>query len=191
MRKICAAALLGLLAGAAPLFAQASPQSIELVTDWYRHFLGRSEDPGIVGWAQQLDAGQPPEKVLALILGSPEYYDRCGGTPRRFVGALFQDLTGRPPTREQAAVWLRRLALDPNGGESDDERVDVAYNVLLRYPQNYQVAPPPPPPVIIDRDHHDRDWDRRYWDHDDDHDYRRPYYPPIHRDQDHDHKDRR
>ena len=126
----CAAALL-----AAPAQSQYGPgpgpggydAPEQMVEQWYRQFLGRRADPQSSVWVEQLRSGQPPEGVLAQILGSTEYYNRAGGSPDRFVAQLHRDLTGRPIAQREIAFWVNQLyRMDRN---------DLAYQMTMRYPQ--------------------------------------------------------
>jgi hypothetical protein len=106
----------------------------ELVRQWYRKFLDRRVDPsGYQNWVDELVRGQPPEMVLAAILASDEYYQRAGSTPEGFVQKLFQDLTGRLPTRAELDFWVRRAYTQ--------DRVDIAHALLTRYPQTWSPEP--------------------------------------------------
>jgi hypothetical protein len=80
---------------------------------------------------------------LSAILGSPEYYSKCGSTPEGFLTTLFQDLLGRAPTSREFANWRRYLDYESNQ--------EVAYAVLLRHPESWGAG----------RRWHDRDEDRR------------------------------
>jgi hypothetical protein len=188
VRRYLIAFLVGAVVAAAPAAAQAqSAQSQALAASWYARFLGRPVDAAGSGWAVALDQGQRPEKLLAALLGSPEYYQRTGGTPENYVQSLFLDLTGRRPTPAEYSLWIRRLLHTRGEQPGYDELTDLAYAMLLRYPQSYQ--PPPvvvaPPPVVVPEI---RDRDRRDWDHDD-YEYRRPVYPRERWDHDRDHHD--
>jgi hypothetical protein len=106
----------------------------QLVRSWYLRFLHRPAGNGEeLGWVQALESGQPADQILSGILGSTEYYNNAGGTPDRFVGRLFTDLNGRPPSREEMEFWVRRLHIaNPN---------DVAFEMLTRYPQHWGEEP--------------------------------------------------
>ena len=128
--------LLTVLAGlVGPAGAQDPVQEpVRLVRSWYQRFLDRRvEDAGLIGWAGHLQRGVPPEQVLSMILGSEEYYTRSGLTPQGFVRNLFTDITGRQPTPNELAFWLRRMQFQ--------DRQQVAYEVLARHPGSWQAAP--------------------------------------------------
>jgi hypothetical protein len=160
MRRSAILACCGVFLAAAPSFAQSNwyhegyqgaypQQAEELVRVWYQRFLHREPDPNRAAWVDALNSGQQPEAVLAGILSSTEYYDKAGGSPEAFVNRLFQDLTGRRPSPSEMDHWVRRAAYG--------DRKDVAYALLMRYPQDWGTGP-------TYRD------DRRY-------DYRRPNWP--------------
>jgi hypothetical protein len=187
MRRFLTAVLLGALAAAAPTAAQAqSAQSQAAVAAWYTQFLHRGYDAGGLGWASALDQGQSPDKVLASILGGDEYYLRTGA-PQGYVQTLFTDLLGRQPTPEEYGFWVNRLAQVGGAAPDYEQRVDLAYEFLVRYLQNEAFVPPVVvapvvaptvvvPPVI--------NYGRRYGDHDD-YEYRRPFIPSVRVERDH------
>jgi hypothetical protein len=111
-----------------PSMAPADPQT--LVNSWYLRYLHRNADPGAAGWVQSLRRGHSPEEVLATILSSDEYYLDAGNTPFSFIRQLYIDLFGRQPSAQEVGYWLRRLRFD--------SRKDIAYQLLTRYPQNWQ-----------------------------------------------------
>jgi len=162
MRRFIAGALLGigLLATPAPAqYAPAGGDAQQLVDSWYQRFLNRPRDSWGSVWIDSLQQGQPPESVLAKLLGSQEYYDKGGGTPEGFIQKLYFDLSGRQPAPQEVQYWVQRLY--------QTDRNDVAYQLLMRYPQSWQggiqdsynSAPPPSQPSF----------DLHY-------DYRRPSY---------------
>jgi hypothetical protein len=80
------------------------------VQGWYQQYLHRPLDPlGAQVWVNQLRSGAPPGTVLAGILGSDEYYRRCGGNEAAFVTGLYTDLVGRPPCAQDLANWCGRM----------------------------------------------------------------------------------
>jgi Domain of unknown function (DUF4214) len=107
-----AAALVTLGTTATSANAQAvysrQPQNadVHLVDSWYRHYLGRPVDEvGLQSWLPQLANGNSE----AGILGSPEYYNRHGGTPQGFVAGLYVDVLGRQPGANEVQSWVARL----------------------------------------------------------------------------------
>jgi len=154
MRRVILPALLLLLC-ALPTSAQygryggrGAREAERTVAGWYDRYLGREMDPGAATWIRSLQQGQDPERVLATILGSDEYYTRAGGSPAAFVRRLFDDVGNRRPTQREMDYWVHQVR--------HRNRDDVAYGILTRNAQNYD----------DDRDHHDnydyRRSDRRY-----------------------------
>jgi hypothetical protein len=187
MRRFLIAFLLGALAAAAPTAAQAqSAQSQAAVSAWYAQFLHRGYDAGGLGWASALDQGQSPDKVLASILGGDEYYLRSG-TPQGYVQNLFADLNGRQPTPTEYGFWVNRLAQVGGAAPDYEQRVDLAYEFLVRYLQNEPFSPPVvaaplvAPTVVVPPVFN---YGRRYGDHDN-YEYRRPFVPSVRVERDH------
>jgi hypothetical protein len=141
----------------------AYPDAAEaLVHNWYARFLHRNAVAGEEsGWENLLRQGQQPEMVLASILGSDEYFMNAGGTPDRYIAALYTDLTGNQPNPKEMAFWSQRLSY---GYADNNVRTDIAYAMLHRYPQNWTA---PPPTGYYPDDH-------RYQ-------YQKPVYPPYKR----------
>jgi hypothetical protein len=111
-------------------------QPEDLVRAWYQKYLNREVDAvGYQAWVSGLRSGTSPEMTLAGILSSDEYYLKGGNTPEGYIQTLFQDLTGRPPTPGEQDYWLRRLY--------HEQRVDIAYAMVTRYPQTWGAAPRP------------------------------------------------
>jgi hypothetical protein len=98
----------------------------EVVEGWYLRYLGRDLDPGAAVWIDQLRRGENPSAVLAGILGSDEYYQQSGSTPRRFIDRLYIDVAGRRIDGREMDQMLQRLRFS--------DRQQVAYELLLRYP---------------------------------------------------------
>ena len=129
-----------------------------------------------------------PDRILAGILGSDEYYLRSGGTPQGYVQTLFTDVNGRQPTAAEYGFWVNRLVQVGGAAPDFEQRVDLAYEMLARYPQNWQgaattcVAPTYVAPTIVVPPVYN--YGRRYGDRDD-YEYRRPYVPSVRWDRDH------
>jgi Domain of unknown function (DUF4214)/Divergent InlB B-repeat domain len=103
-------------------------QSVEyrtrLVQGWYQTFLKRlPSGPELASWLGLLGSASE-ETVESQILGSSEYFaNRGGGTDDGFVGALFQDLLGRPPAAAELTAFKTLLA-------QGTPRPQLALNVL-------------------------------------------------------------
>jgi hypothetical protein len=133
-QAIAAAIVVGTIAAVAvgqyPYGQPSQDRPTALVTDWYNRYLGRNPDYAAAGWIDQLRRGKSPQEVLSAILGSDEYYTRAGGTPQAFVQRLFMDVVGRPPSPQEADSLMRKAWRG--------HRNDVAYQLLLRYPQGWE-----------------------------------------------------
>jgi hypothetical protein len=167
MRHLCIFTIVVLLAQSSPVSAQVVADPVTLVDSWYRMYLGRSalNDPGSAGWIYLLRRGTSPASVLAGILGSPEYFNRVGGTMPAFITAVYREVVGRPPTPGELRFWLRRAYTQ--------SRRDIANEILAQNPGAGMVvtlpaavAPPTGPSP---------GWPRDRWRHRDD--YRRPFFP--------------
>jgi hypothetical protein len=87
-------------------YRQPQNADVQLVDSWYRHYLGRPvDDVGLQAWLPELAIGHPE----AGILGSPEYYNRHGGSPQGFVAGLYVDVLGRQPSANEVQNWVFRL----------------------------------------------------------------------------------
>jgi hypothetical protein len=135
---------------------------------------------GMLNWVNALNQGASADSVLAGILGSDEYYARCGSTPQGFISKLYSDALGRPPTPAELNFWAGQMYTQ--------DRSQIAAALLTQNPgvwSGYGTATPAPvvtPGVIVtpgvgwyrdwNRDRH-WDWDRHYYSRD----YGRPYVP--------------
>ncbi|HEV8060351.1 MAG TPA: DUF4214 domain-containing protein, partial [Gemmataceae bacterium] len=84
----------------------------------------RPADPGgLQQWVSFLDGGGTVEALSANLIGSPEYFQKAGGTNDAFLTALYHDVLGRPIDSKGQAFYTGEL----NGGTS---REAVAFSVL-------------------------------------------------------------
>jgi hypothetical protein len=86
---------------------ESSPETrAKAVSGLYGSLLGRPPDPlGLSSAIQFLGAGGRMEQLEAVLLGSPEYFQRGGGTTRGFLKALYRDILGRAVDPSGAATW--------------------------------------------------------------------------------------
>jgi uncharacterized protein DUF4214 len=114
---------------------------VALIDNWIHQYLGRRPNREDIANGQRIDQGAlDPVNVLAGILSCDEYYTRrAGGDDMRYVQALYRDVAGRAPSQREADYWYRRLRSGPEGMEG---RIDVAYELLQRYPPNLGGAAP-------------------------------------------------
>jgi uncharacterized protein (TIGR03118 family) len=98
---------------------------IDQVEDLYQTLLSRPADPvGMLLSVNFLGRGGSPDTVKAVILSSPEYFQKHGGTNAGFMTALFQDVLHRP-VDPQTQVALTSFLDDGNS------RIQAALDVLL------------------------------------------------------------
>jgi hypothetical protein len=88
------------------------------------HYLGRNTRPEeIANWQTHFREGGTYQKFLATVLGSDEYYQRCGSDPDRWIGRMFIDMLRRPPSDEEFRRWKYRWQRNNGGG---GERMETA-----------------------------------------------------------------
>ncbi len=96
-----------------------------LVAAAYREILGRSPDSsGLDFWAAALITRLPSQDLYGQLYGSPEYFDRSGGTAASFVRSLYGSILSRTPDSSGEAFWLDQLM---TGRRS---RADIARSFL-------------------------------------------------------------
>jgi hypothetical protein len=98
-----------------------------------------------------------PDRCVSSSQPGPEYYAKDGNAPDGFIHRLYRDLLGREPTAAELAFWMRRMY--------HEERSDVAYDFLMRYPQSWQASPAlaAPPTVAVPAEVDRYEYRRRYW----------------------------
>jgi len=102
-----------------------------LVRYWYRSYLRRAADPEEVQmWGRQLRRGANPAAVLSSILASREYLDYAGGTRADFIKQLLLDVGHHEPSGREVRYKMMRTR--------NLRRGQIAYNFLLRYPNNWR-----------------------------------------------------
>jgi hypothetical protein len=112
------------------------------IRDLYVRALGREPEPdGLAYWIGKVRTGTRLTDVGALFYGSPEYFQRSGGTPESFVQALYRDLLERPADDGGLAYWANeyRRGVHPvaiaagfyASVESRGRRVDDLYQRVL------------------------------------------------------------
>lgn len=66
------------------------------VTGVYTKYLGRTPSPTeVAGWVGVIQQGQTPEQIIAAFVGSPEYFQKQGGTNSGWLDRVYQDVFGR------------------------------------------------------------------------------------------------
>jgi hypothetical protein len=79
----------------------------------YQRYLKRAADPtGLANDITFLQSGGTVEQLAAVIIGSPEFFQKQGGgTNNGFLSALYQDALNRPIDSGGAAQWLQAFAI--------------------------------------------------------------------------------
>lgn len=92
-------------------FQQSKEFRVNLVWNFYRRFLERiADDFGLNASIAFLAAGGTDEQVEAEIIGSPEYFQRNGGTNDAFLTAVYRDLFHRDVDSGARAAYGQALA---------------------------------------------------------------------------------
>ncbi len=95
-----------------------------VVQNLYMRYLGRPADPaGSQQWVSFLNSGGTVEALAANLIGSPEYFQKAGGTNDAFLTALYQDVLSRAIDSQGQAFYTSEL----NAGTS---REAVAFSVV-------------------------------------------------------------
>jgi uncharacterized repeat protein (TIGR01451 family) len=108
--------------GASPTFVvQSIMNSLEFATkqvqDLYAQLLGRPADPaGLQGSVAALQGGLTSLQLEALILASPEYMVKQGGTLNGFLQGVYHDVLQRQIDSSGAATWTKELAAGVSPG---------------------------------------------------------------------------
>lgn len=90
-----------------------------LIRDYYSRFLGRNAGQGdLNAWLPAFKAGLSDEQVISLIMSSPEYLGRAGGTNTGFVDKAYRDLLGRGADPAGRDALLLNLAQSQSGARA-------------------------------------------------------------------------
>jgi hypothetical protein len=93
------------------LAVEQSPEYLGRVVDqMYQTILRRPADSaGRLASVLFLQAGGSADELRALLYGSPEYYQRAGGTDPAFLAALFSDEVSQAPENQTQTALLGLL----------------------------------------------------------------------------------
>jgi uncharacterized protein DUF4214 len=89
-------------------FVLSTEHRSNVVQGLYHDYLGRGTDPGGEAyWVNVLGQGVSEFQLLALIVGSDEYYRNHGGDDAGFIRGLYHDVLQRPdpPGPSEIAYW--------------------------------------------------------------------------------------
>ncbi|MEZ5205029.1 MAG: DUF4214 domain-containing protein [Acidimicrobiales bacterium] len=88
-------------------------------TDMYRgldvdrvfvKYLRRTSDPsGRTFWINRLREGRALWRFRAQLFGSPEYFNKAGGTNESYVTKAYSDVLGRAPDPSGRTFWTNKL----------------------------------------------------------------------------------
>ena len=85
----------------------------EMIDAWFRHYLGRSADPGgLSSRLTLLRRGADPEEIEANIIGSDEYWNRHNHNVVGFIRGLYNDILNREPNRDELRNWADRYVVN-------------------------------------------------------------------------------
>jgi hypothetical protein len=108
----------------------------------YQTLLGRTPQPAeTAGWSSFLASGNSAEDLEAIILGSPEYLQRQGGSIKNFLTAVYLTALHRSITAGELASWTQSLIAGTSrtavavtvlaSAESDTVEVQSIYQQLF------------------------------------------------------------
>jgi hypothetical protein len=110
------------------------------IGDMYHRLLGRNvETLAKSQWVEVMGSGVTDEQVMSVLIGSPEYFSKAGGTDDLFLDRMYHDLLGRPIDEVGRASLMG--ALSSNDGQaqaaltvlrSDEYRSDLVRADYLR-----------------------------------------------------------
>jgi hypothetical protein len=97
----------------------------DVVQELYQTYFRRAADPsGLQTYVAFLDNGGTEQRLRAILLSSPEYYNGAGhGTDRGYLAALSEDVLGHPLDDATRARF-------PQGLGSESARATVAAEIL-------------------------------------------------------------
>jgi hypothetical protein len=138
-----------------------SPEAEDhLVKGWYLTYLGRPALNGEEsGWVNALASGLAPERVLSLILGTPEYFAHAPSIPgiggaasdATFVTALYVQLLNRTPSAAEVAPWVSAIPQIGHDGVAQAFLGSAEYrsNIVTSYYSTILRRPMPPTPAEV------------------------------------------
>ncbi|HEX5443800.1 MAG TPA: DUF4214 domain-containing protein, partial [Pirellulales bacterium] len=82
-----------------------------IITNYYKQFLFRDPDPqGLAYWRDSVwKVYGGPERVIAGMMSSPEFYASAGGTDTGWVKALYERLLNRQFDTQGLNYWVNQL----------------------------------------------------------------------------------
>jgi len=90
-----------------------SPESLNyFVAQEYERLLLRQASPSeITSWSNPMQPplNWPERQVDGGLMGSPEYWNRCGANDIGWINQMFNDCLGRAPAPDEIAIWQQAL----------------------------------------------------------------------------------
>jgi hypothetical protein len=110
---------------AANTFTHSAEYYSHFVTGSYERFLGRAPDaPGLTSWVSAMQNGLTEERLVASLIGSPEYIVHHGGSAGAdWIDAIYMNLLNRTPGTAEINGWTVALQ---NGMSLSD----VGYSIV-------------------------------------------------------------
>jgi hypothetical protein len=108
----------------------------DLVASVFNSCLGRAAAPADLSfWTAQLRSGLSDEQLEAAVLGSPEFFDRSGGSKSSFLNGLYEVLLGRPadPSAQAAFSGFTDQQVASTVLSSQEYRRDLVNGWFLRF----------------------------------------------------------
>jgi hypothetical protein len=82
-------------------------EDTELVQSWCVRYLHRRGAPcELEAWAKHLRCGESPAALEAGFLATDEYFALHHNCPEEYIVALYADVLGRTPCRQEVATWM-------------------------------------------------------------------------------------
>ena len=111
-------------------------------------YLRRTSDPsGRTYWINRLREGRALWRFRAQLFGSPEYFNKAGGTNESYVVKAYSDVLGRAPDPSGRAYWTNKLNNGADRGSvalqfinSPEARRRLVDDQFLRFLDRYPTA---------------------------------------------------
>jgi hypothetical protein len=99
-----------ILAQTAPVFVSGPENRSQTVNEYYVKYFGRNAVASELNyWVGVLNQGVPPSEIVITLITAFTYYDHVGASDTAYANALYNDLTGVPPTSAQFSGVLNAL----------------------------------------------------------------------------------
>jgi len=133
--------------GAGSMARAQQPDPVQVLSNWFQHFLGRPVDQeSLNAWVPVLNRVGPLE-TLAGLLASDGYWIHNGSTPQGLVLGLYRDVLGQSQFQvrpQDVDSWVNRMAQSSRQAVTREFLNNAKVNP---YAFGAGVAAPPAPPV--------------------------------------------